>query len=185
MSAAWSSITFWDISAAALALVLFGEVYNAVSDVVGGAAAGGEAEAFVVNCWMVRVAVVDGVVEDACSSVFVVSIAWTLVVVMFVFGRDGSGIEDSASTAGFPASGVVVPCTGLPPFCTSNFPSFSFLDLLERIQFDIFEAMTSIKGVDESCRSCTEGAILEAIAAEAGEPVAFVAVNYCSRLSIA
>jgi hypothetical protein len=63
MSAAWSPVAFWDISTAALALVLFGEVYNAVSDVVGGAAARSEAEAFVVNCWMARVAVVD---EAAC-----------------------------------------------------------------------------------------------------------------------
>jgi hypothetical protein len=54
----------WDISGAALALVLSGEVCNAVSDVLESIAAGGEAEASVFNCWTGRTA---GVVEAACS----------------------------------------------------------------------------------------------------------------------
>lgn len=49
MFAAWSLIALWDISAASFVLVLFREVCNAVSNVVGGTAAGSEAEAPVVN----------------------------------------------------------------------------------------------------------------------------------------
>lgn len=133
MSAAWPPGVFWDIPAVALAMVLFREVYNDVLDVAGVAAAWGEVEAFVVNRWMAWVAAVDGGVEYVCSSVFLVLIAWISMVVMFVFRRDGSGIEDSAWTTGFPALGVVVPCTGFPSFCAYRFPSFSFLGLSERI----------------------------------------------------
>lgn len=60
MSATWSLDALWDISVAALAPVLFGELCNAVSDVVEGTAAESEAEASVVNRWMAGIAVVDG-----------------------------------------------------------------------------------------------------------------------------
>jgi hypothetical protein len=64
MSAAWSPVSLWDISTTVLALGLFGEVCNTVSDVVEGTAAGSEAKASVVDCWMGGIAVVDGA---ACS----------------------------------------------------------------------------------------------------------------------
>lgn len=50
-SPARSPVAFWDISVIFLALDLFGEVCNAVLDVGGGTAAGGEAHASV-NIWM-------------------------------------------------------------------------------------------------------------------------------------
>lgn len=78
-------------------------------------------------------------------------------VATFVFRCDKSGIEDTASSASLPAPGVVVPCSRFPPLRISGFPSFSFLDLLERIQFDTLEAMASINGIDEGSGSCTAG----------------------------
>jgi hypothetical protein len=47
VSAARSTVTFWGVSIAVLAPVLRGDVCNAVSDDVGGSAAGSEAEASV------------------------------------------------------------------------------------------------------------------------------------------
>jgi hypothetical protein len=64
MSAAWPPVSLWDISTTVLALGLFGEVCNTVSDVVEDTAAGSEAKASVVNCWMGGTAVIDGA---ACS----------------------------------------------------------------------------------------------------------------------
>ncbi len=49
MSATWSLDALWDIFVAALALVLFVELCNAVLDVVEGTAAESEAEASTVN----------------------------------------------------------------------------------------------------------------------------------------
>jgi hypothetical protein len=59
MSAAWSPVAVWDISAAALTIVLFRELYNVLSEGVG-RTAGRKVEDFVVDGRAGGTAVVDG-----------------------------------------------------------------------------------------------------------------------------